>query len=84
MGAQEIRQIERTPGSSHEQGAPFAESRQVLSTYLQGLFPYGAENLSEIIEETWRARGSIGVVSGIALLWGDQIMTRYLGAAGLN
>jgi membrane protein len=49
-----------------------AESRQVLSTYLQGLFPYGAENLSEIIEETWRARGSIGVVSGIALLWGGS------------
>ena len=49
-----------------------AESRLVLSNYLQYLFPYGAENLSEIIEETWKARGSIGLVSGIALLWGGS------------
>ena len=49
-----------------------AESRLVLSNYLQNLFPYGAENLSEIIEETWKARGSIGLVSGIALLWGGS------------
>ena len=48
------------------------ESRQVLSNYLQSLFPYGAENLSQIIEETWKARGSIGLVSGIALLWGGS------------
>lgn len=49
-----------------------AESRQVLSNYLQGLFPYGAEDLSNIVEETWKARGSIGLVSGIALLWGGS------------
>ena len=49
-----------------------AESRLVLSNYLQNLFPYGAENLSRIIEETWKARGSIGLVSGIALLWGGS------------
>lgn len=49
-----------------------AESRQVLSSYLQGLFPYGAEDLSRIIEQTWNARGSIGLVSGIALLWGGS------------
>ena len=49
-----------------------AESRQVLSNYLQSLFPFGAENLANIIEETWKARGSIGLVSGIALLWGGS------------
>ncbi len=51
---------------------PSEESRQILSEYLEGVFPYGAENLSRIVDQTWKARGSIGLVSGVGLLWGGS------------
>jgi uncharacterized BrkB/YihY/UPF0761 family membrane protein len=51
---------------------PSAESRQVLSERLDSIIPYGAENLSRIVEQTWNARGSIGIVSAIGLLWGGS------------
>ncbi len=51
---------------------PSIESRAALSIYLEEIFPYGAENLSLLIEQTWQARGSIGLISGIALLWGGS------------
>jgi membrane protein len=51
---------------------PSVESRRILSDQLETIFPYGAENLSRIIEQTWKARDSIGIVSGIGLLWGGS------------
>lgn len=51
---------------------PSAESRRILSQQLEAFIPYGANNLSQIVEQTWKARGSIGVVSGIGLLWGGS------------
>jgi membrane protein len=51
---------------------PSSASRQALAGYLQGVFPYGAENLTEVLDQTWQARGSVGLVSGIGLLWGGS------------
>lgn len=57
---------------------PSEESRQVLSEYLHGIFPYGADNLNDVVEQTWQARGSIGLVSGIGLLWGGSSIFNVL------
>lgn len=51
---------------------PSEASREALTTYLSDFFPYGGENLSRIVEQTWKARGSIGAVSGLTLLWGGS------------
>jgi membrane protein len=51
---------------------PSVESRQSLAVYLQDIFPYGSENLSRIIEQTWQARRSMGYLSAIGLLWGGS------------
>jgi membrane protein len=51
---------------------PSEESRRMLANYLQEFFPYGSENLAKILEQTWQARGSIGIVSGVGLLWGGS------------
>ncbi len=51
---------------------PSEESRRVLADYLQEFFPYGAENLTRILDQTWEARGTIGIVSGLGLLWGGS------------
>jgi membrane protein len=48
---------------------PSEASREALANYLLEFFPYGGENLSKIVEQTWNARGSIGIVSGLTLLW---------------
>jgi len=49
---------------------PSEESRRVLAEYLQNFFPYGADNLARILDQTWEARGSIGLLSGVGLWWG--------------
>ncbi len=49
---------------------PSEESRRVLAEYLQEFFPYGADNLAKILDQTWKARGSIGLLSGVGLWWG--------------
>jgi membrane protein len=51
---------------------PSEESRRVLADYLESFFPYGAENLARILEQTWKARGSIGIIAGLGLLWGSS------------
>jgi len=51
---------------------PSEASREALATYMLEFFPYGGENLGKIVEQTWSARGSIGVVSGLTLLWGGS------------
>jgi len=51
---------------------PSEESRQVLSERLDSFIPYGAENLSRIVEQTWNARGTIGIISAVGLLWGGS------------
>ena len=48
---------------------PSEESRRLLANYLEEFFPYGADNLTRILDQTWKARGSIGLVSGIGLWW---------------
>lgn len=48
---------------------PSEASRETLANYLLEFFPYGGDNLGKIVEQTWNARGSIGIVSGLALLW---------------
>lgn len=48
------------------------ESRQVLSEYLHSIIPYGVENLDEILDQTWGARSSMGLVSAVWLLWGGS------------
>ena len=49
---------------------PSGESRQMLAEYLQEFFPYGADNLAKILNQTWEARGSSGLLSGVGLWWG--------------
>ena len=51
---------------------PSEASRDALANYMLEFFPYGGDNLGIIIEQTWDARGSIGVVSGLTLLWGGS------------
>ncbi|HKJ26729.1 MAG TPA: YihY/virulence factor BrkB family protein [Anaerolineales bacterium] len=51
---------------------PSAESRQNLALYLEGIFPYGAENLAKILNQTWEARRSLGLISVVGLLWGGS------------
>jgi membrane protein len=51
---------------------PSEASREALVEYLLEFFPYGGENLGKIVAQTWKARGSIGVVSGLTLLWGGS------------
>ncbi len=51
---------------------PSEESRRVISEYLHGIIPYGVENLNEILDQTWNARSSMGLVSGLWLLWGGS------------
>ncbi|MFN2146376.1 MAG: YihY/virulence factor BrkB family protein [Anaerolineales bacterium] len=51
---------------------PSEASRQVLAAYLESFFPVGATNLEKILEQTWEARGSIGIVAGLGLLWGGS------------
>lgn len=51
---------------------PSEASRVTLTDYLLEFFPYGGENLGRIVEQTWKARGSIGILSGITLLWGGS------------
>jgi membrane protein len=51
---------------------PSEASREVLVEYLRGFFPYGGENLGTIVAQTWKARGSIGLTSGLTLLWGGS------------
>ena len=47
---------------------PSETSREALVNYLLEFFPYGGDNLGRIIDQTWKARGSIGIVSGLTLL----------------
>jgi membrane protein len=51
---------------------PSEESRRTLAIYIESFFPYGASNLEKILEQTWQARGSIGIVAGLGLLWGGS------------
>ena len=51
---------------------PTEASRQTLASYLNDIIPYGAEDLFKIVEQTWDARGTVGIVSGVALLWGGS------------
>jgi membrane protein len=51
---------------------PSEASREALVEYLRGFFPYGGENLGTIVAQTWKARGSIGLTSGLTLLWGGS------------
>ncbi|MEJ2759446.1 MAG: YihY/virulence factor BrkB family protein, partial [Anaerolineales bacterium] len=51
---------------------PSEESRLVLSEYLHNIIPYGVENFNEILDQTWSARSSMGLVSAIWLLWGGS------------
>ncbi|MBN2045410.1 MAG: YihY/virulence factor BrkB family protein [Anaerolineales bacterium] len=51
---------------------PSEASRQQLAAYLEGFFPVGANNLENILEQTWQARGSIGIVGGLGLMWGGS------------
>ena len=51
---------------------PSEESRLLLAATIESLFPVGAEKLETIVEQTWQARGSIGIVAGIGLLWGGS------------
>ena len=51
---------------------PSEESRQLLAANLEGFFPSGASNLENILEQTWQARGSIGIVGGLGLMWGGS------------
>jgi membrane protein len=51
---------------------PSEESRRMLATFLESIFPYGATKLESILEQTWQARGSIGIVAGLGLLWGGS------------
>ena len=51
---------------------PSEASRDALVEYMRNFFPYGGENLGKIVEQTWKARGSIGLVSGLTLLWGGS------------
>jgi membrane protein len=51
---------------------PSEASREALASYMLEFFPAGGENLSTIVEQTWSARGSIGIVSGLTLLWGGS------------
>lgn len=57
---------------------PSEESREVLSNYLQSIIPYGADKLNDIVEQTWQARGSMGLVSGVSLLWGGSSIFNVL------
>jgi membrane protein len=57
---------------------PSAASRQNLANSLAEIFPYGAENLYTIIEQTWNARRSMGLISSIGLLWGGSAMFSML------
>jgi membrane protein len=51
---------------------PSEASRSALVEYMERFFPYGGDNLGRIVEQTWKARGSIGIVSGLTLLWGGS------------
>jgi len=51
---------------------PSEESRRLLAEYLQEFFPYGADNLAKILDQTWKARGSLGLLSGVGLWWGGS------------
>lgn len=62
---------------------PSEESRQNLAVYLHGIFPYGSENLFNILEQTWQARRSMGAISAIGLLWGGSSIFSVL-ATSLN
>ena len=60
---------------------PSEASRQNLAHSLAEIFPYGAENLYTIIEQTWKARRSMGFISTISLLWGGSAMFSMLEAS---
>jgi membrane protein len=51
---------------------PSEASREALVEYLRGFFPYGGDNLGTIVAQTYKARGSIGLTSGLTLLWGGS------------
>lgn len=57
---------------------PSEESRELLSEYLHGIIPYGADNLNQIVEQTWEARGRMGLVSAIGLLWSGSSIFNVL------
>jgi len=60
---------------------PSEASRQNLAHSLVEIFPYGAENLARIIEQTWQARRSMGILSSIGLLWGGSSIFSMLEAS---
>ena len=51
---------------------PSEASRQNLALYLESIFPYGADKLSNILDQTWQARRTMGAISAIGLLWGGS------------
>lgn len=53
-------------------GSFFISSEEIynlLSAYLREVFPAGANNLIQILDQTLNTRGSIGLVSIVGLLW---------------
>ena len=53
-------------------------SRQLIDNYLNQIFPMTSENVNRIIDQTLSARSSIGLVSGIGLLWSGSVVFNSL------
>jgi membrane protein len=53
-------------------------SRQVIDSYMLQIVPMASENVNRIIDQTLAARGSIGVISGIGLLWSGSAVFNSL------
>lgn len=54
---------------------------RTLNNYLFEVFPAGATNISDIINQTLRSRGTIGIVSGISLLWSGSSVFSVLASS---
>jgi len=48
------------------------EARLMLRSYLKEILPIGITHIEKIIDQTLAVRGSMGVISGITLLWGGS------------
>jgi membrane protein len=53
-------------------------SRQVIDRYLIQILPIGTENVNHIIDQTISARGSIGLIGVIGLLWSGSSVFNFL------
>ena len=57
---------------------PSISSKEAIDNYLIKVIPMGAENIIRIIDQTLAARGSIGIIGTIGLLWSGSSVFIWL------